>query len=317
MKTTVLVTGANGYIGKYLGKQLSDSGYLPIGTVRDLQDKRTLYGYHSIIPTGSINGDTSWVEALAGVDCVVHLAGCAHKLGVKPRDLADQHKVINTDATANLAKQCICYGVKRFIFVSSIGVLGNDSLDGVITNNSPYNPKTTYAVSKMDAELALDALSESGMQIIILRPPLVYGPGAPGNFDRLLRLISGCRILPFGMFRCPRSMISLDNLCDLVRHCVHTPAPLTNKFVVSDDSDWTTEQLVHLISKLLKINIYNLQVPIFILSFLAGFIRRSDDIDKLAHPLVIDSADTRSILGWTPSQSPYLGLKKAVEYFDN
>ena len=315
MSSTVLVTGASGYIGKFLAKKLTNANYCAIGAVREIGNYSKSHGYQTIRPIGSIDGSTSWESALQGVDYVVHLAGCAHKLGKKPKNLVEQFKTVNTEATANLIEQCVKHGIKRFIFISSIGVLGDDSLAGIITNDSPYNPKNAYSVSKMEAEQAIDVFSGSDLEIITLRPPLVYGPGAPGNFHRLLLLTASFRILPFGMFRGSRSMISLENLCDLIVHCLNTPASSRNKFVVSDNSDWTTEQLISSVSELLGKRIYNIKVPVIVLSVLAKFINRSEDINKLARPLSIDSTESRKLLNWFPKQKPHEGLKEAVKYF--
>ena len=315
MKSTVLVTGASGYIGKYLATKLHKSGYSAFGTVRTIEDCKKPHDYSDLRHIGSIDGNTSWEDALKGIDHVIHLAGSAHNIGKKSKDFSDQLKIVNTDATANLVKKCVDHGVKRFIFISSIGVLGDDSISGTLNNHSTYNPQNPYSVSKMEAERAIEALSGSHMSVIILRPPLVYGPGAPGNFHRLLRLVSWFRVLPFGSFFSSRNMISLENLCDLIVHCLEIPTLSKNKFVVSDGSDWTTKELVGLISELMHRWFFNISVPISILSLIARCFNRSEELNRLSRPLRIDSQETTELLGWFPKQKPIEGLKEAVEYY--
>jgi len=312
----VLVTGANGYIGSYLGGIIKAHGYHCSGAVRKLGNQISFEPYQDIVAVGNIDGNTDWSELLKDVDYVIHLAGCAHKIGRESKKYISEYKSVNRDATLRLAQQAAEFGIKRFIYISTIGVLGDSSGSVRFDNDSIYNPMNPYAHSKMEAEKSLLLLkNKTDMGLIILRPPLVYGPGAPGNFDRLLKLCAFSRFLPFGELNASKSMISLENLCDLITHCLSIPQPKKNIFVVSDDSNWSTKDLVGFMAKFLNVRVFNLSVPIDVLVFLGMLIGRSDDIRKLNNVLCIDSSDTRENLSWSPCQEPIAGLMNAIEYF--
>ena len=216
-----------------------------------------------------------------------------------------------------LAKSASKGGLKRFIYVSSIGVLGQSApMEHAFNNNSIYAPKEPYAISKMEAEVGLKVISEStGMEVVIVRPPLVYGPAAPGNFQRLLKLVDTGLPLPLARLNAIKSMISLENLCDLLVRTVSTPLPKFSKFVVSDGSDWSTADLVRLIAKYMDRRQSLFPVPVPLLKAVAAIVGRSEDIHKLAAPLVVDGSETAKVLGWSPVQSPEDGVRKAVEFY--
>lgn len=312
----VLITGAHGYIGSKLGMSANDHGYYVLGTTRSARQQMSVDGYETVKAVGSINGSTDWSDVLVGIDYVVHLAGCAHKTGVDSQTLTQEYTIVNRDATLRLAEQAAEIGVKRFVYISTIGVLGDSSGSSAFNNKSIYNPKNAYAYSKMEAEESLVLLSmKYKMEIVILRPPLVYGPGAPGNLERLIKLCSFSRVLPFGDLVAQKSMVSLANLCDLIVHCLHARLESINIFTVSDDSIWSTKDLVSLIAIFLNVRVFNIPVPVRVLKFLAMLVGKSGDVNKLANNLRIDNSNTKEVLNWAPSQEPIIGLKQAVEYF--
>ena len=311
----VLVTGANGYIGSSLGLLLSSSGYLTRGAIRAKQNNK-ISGYDELSVVGDIHSKTDWSAALIGVEYIVHLAARAHVIKDQSMDAKSIYMEVNCNGTLNFAKQAVKAGVKRFIYISSIGVLGNMSKDSPLTNDSQYAPTNAYAYSKMEAEKGLITIAESsGMDAVIIRPPLVYGVNAPGNFLRLLKLVDKGIPLPFGSLHEKKSMISIDNLLDFIVKCIYSPSAINQKFVISDGSNWSTAELVKLIVKYMNRNIFLLPVPVFLLRSMGAIVGEARAIDKLSSPLVIDSSYSREKLSWTPPQLPEDGLKKAVDGF--
>jgi len=314
----ILVTGANGYIGQYLGELISRKDYNSLGTIRFLQKNKCLTYYDDIQQSGNIDKYTEWNDLLCGVDFVVHLAGVAHKIKNKKSKKEINYTKVNRDGTIRLAEQAAALGVKRFIYISSIGVLGDKTYCEPFNNKTPYNPMNLYTHSKMEAEKALTSLSTRvNMDIIILRPPLIYGPGAPGNFGRLLKLCSSNKVLPFGAFTTPKNMISLENICDLIIHCFEIDLPKNRIFVVADKSNWSVVDLIFYMGKFLDNKVYNLYCPISLLLFFTAFIGKAGDIIKLRNSLHIDSNDTWETLKWYPPQDPLDGLLKAIDHFKN
>ena len=311
----VLVTGANGYIGSLLGLLLSSSGYLTRGAIRAKPNNK-ISGYDELSVVGDIHSKTDWSAALIGVEYIVHLAARAHVIKDQSMDAKSIYMEVNCNGTLNLAKQAVKAGVKRFIYISSIGVLGNMSKSSPLTNNSEYAPTNAYAFSKMDAEKALITIAENGdMDAVIIRPPLVYGVNAPGNFLRLLKLVDKGIPLPFGSLHEKKSLISIDNLLDFIAKCISSSSASNQKFVISDGSTWSTAELVRLIAKSMNKNVVLIPVPVFLLRSIAALVGEAKSIDKLSSPLIIDSSYSMEKLSWTPPQLPEDGLKKTVEGF--
>lgn len=312
----VLVTGSNGYIGRNVCRYLNEKGYRVLGSVRSFSTLQKKFDDIDYIETGEINGQTDWSRALSGVDIVIHLAARAHIIKDTEAESLKLFMETNCNGTINLAEQACSRGVKRFIYVSSIGVLGNSSGENPFSNTTIPSPKELYALSKLRAEEMLYKLSkECKMKYVIVRPPLVYGKGAPGNFSRLLDLINKSTFLPFGCFNSKKSMISLDNLTDFLVYCVESDKVVNRTFVVSDGKEWSTSQLVERIAKYMDKKIINIPVPIFILRLLANLVGQKAAISKLSNVLVIDSTQTMSDLAWTPPQLPEDGLKEAVQFY--
>ena len=310
----ILVTGANGYIGSSLGEVLSDLGFVAYGSTRSNLNNES--GYERLIAVGNIDSKTDWHYALADVECVVHLAARAHIMNDQSSDANSMYMDVNCNGTLHLAKQAVKHGIKRFVYISSIGVLGDMSKDSPLTTDSKYSPANAYAYSKMKAEKGLvSIMKDSNMEVVIVRPPLVYGANAPGNFLRLLKLVKIGIPLPFGSLYSKKSMISIDNLLDFIVKCIVSPYASNQKFVISDGSNWSTAELVKLIVKYMNRNIYLIPIPIFLLRSMGSIIGEAKAIDKLSSPLVIDSSYSMEKLAWTPVQLPERGLKKAVEGF--
>ena len=251
MPINITLTGGSGFIGSRLLTILTNNDF----NVLALERKNPLLNIgantkYKII--GDFCDIIDWQEHLIGTDCIIHLANKAH---LQKRSSADTYTKINRDATLNLALSAANLGIKRFIYISTIGVLGTSSSDtNVFNNNSEYDPQDNYSLSKMEAEIGLKKISKDfEMEIIVIRPPLVYGANAPGNFSRLLSLVDLDFPLPFKKMTEKKNMISLENLCDFITHCISSKlSSKYNAFVISDDSEWSTAELVSLISKYMK-----------------------------------------------------------------
>ena len=312
---SIFITGANGYIGHKLISLCSDKNLRAVGCVRT-QSQSDALNSESVVIKDIVPFD-QWDEILNGFNTVIHLASRAHVLSEFSNSSIEEFRKVNRDATLKLAKSASSSGLKRFIYISSIGVLGDSTqMENAFKNDSIYNPKVPYAISKMEAEIGLKNISESSdMEVVIIRPPLVYGPGAPGNFKRLLKLVNSGLPLPLAKLNAIKSMISLDNLCDLIIRAVFAPLPKFNTFVVSDGSHWSTAHLVRLIAKYMDRRELLFPVPLFLLKALAGIVGKSEDIHKLAVPLVVNGSATSKVLGWSPVQLPEDGVKKAVDFY--
>jgi len=236
----ILVTGQNGFIGIELFRVLQNQGYQVRGAVRraDKIDP-------DIVVVGDVGEKTEWGQALEDIDVVVHLANRAHVLHDYSEDPLALFRAINVEGTIQLAKQAVEYGAKRFIFVSSIKVNGERTGEFPFTAADIPNPQDPYAISKMEAESELRKIGEEfSMEIVIVRPPLVYGPGVKGNFQRLTRLVEKGVPLPFAAINNKRSLVSLGNLVNLLALTVVHPAAANQTFLVSDGKDLSTPELI-------------------------------------------------------------------------
>ena len=208
----VLITGVNGYVGNRLHLVLKQHNFSVSGSVRELEESGCIE--NKFIVTGDISSFDNWHQVLSDIDIVIHLAAMAHIISETSDEsqMLDKYRAVNRDATLRLAQGAVDAGVRRFVYVSSIGVLGNTTIDYIFDNRSNYNPQESYAVSKMEAEVGLKKIVElSNMEVVIVRPPLVYDPSSPGNFYRLLKLVDIGLPLPLGGMDAKKSMFSLDN----------------------------------------------------------------------------------------------------------
>jgi len=312
---SILIAVAHGYIGHRLISMFSEYSLSAVGCVRTVSQSEALNSESIVIE--DIVSFGQWDEIINGYASVIHLAGRAHVLSDSSKSNIEEFRKVNRDATLRLAKSASKADLKRFIYVSSISVLGQSTpMEHAFNNNSIYDPKEPYAISKMEAEIGLKDISEStGMEIVIIRPPLVYGPAAPGNFQRLLKLVDTRLPLPLARLNAKKSMISLDNLCDLLVKTVSKPLPKFSKFVVSDGSDWSTADLVRLIAMYMDRRQYIFPVPVLLLKAGAAIVGKSEDIQKLTAPLVVDGSETAKVLGWSPEKSPKDGVREAVEFY--
>ena len=312
----ILVTGASGFVGQQLCSELGHKGVDVRAAVRTLSELDGISGAEQVI-INNIGMKTQWHESLKGVDCVVHLAARVHAVGDNSNVPLAEFRAVNVNATRNLAKQAAAAGVKRFIYISSIKVNGEETLGThKFTADDEPAPIDPYAISKYEAELALQKISAmSGMDVVIIRPPLVYGPGVKGNFNKMMRWLVKGVPLPFGMVRNSRSFVALDNLIDFIIICITHPSAPGEVFLISDGDDMSTTALLEKLSNKLCIPTRLIPVPIYILKFIAFVLGKKTIARRLLGSLKIDISKNRDVLGWTPPHSVDKVLKATADDF--
>lgn len=298
MARRVLVTGANGFVGAALVKALTEAGTDVVPVVRargGTADPRS-------VAVGDIHGATAYGAALDDVDVVVHLAARVHVMNDAVEDPLHAYREVNVDGTLNLARQAIAAGVRRFVFVSSIKVNGESTTGrGPFTAQEAVAPEDPYGQSKWEAEQALRALvAGSGMEIVILRPPLVYGPGVKANFRSLIALARRRLPLPFGCVNNRRSLVYLGNLVDLLIRCLDHPAAANRVWLVSDGDDLSLRALVTALRHAMGRGPGMVPVPEFLFRLAGKLSGRAAVVERLVGDLRLDIGSTRSELDWQP-----------------
>lgn len=284
------ITGGNGFIGQNLIKAVQEKNIEYRSFVRAPSGDQNTYFINSI------NGNTNWSAALTQVKILIHIASIAHGRSKNPED----YKNVNYLGTVNLAKYAAAAGVKRFIFISTIGVNGTSNSVAFNYSDKPA-PADDYTVSKYDAEVGLNKIAkETGMEVVIIRPPLVYGKNAPGNFGVLLKIAQKNLPLPLGSINNERSFVAIDNLIDLVMTCIYHHNAANKTFLVSDDESISTSNLLRKLTLAAGKRPYLLPVPVSYLRFLSSLIGKRATIDKFSSSLTVDIGYTKKILNWKP-----------------
>jgi nucleoside-diphosphate-sugar epimerase len=289
-----LLTGANGFVGKGLQETLRQRA-IPFRTVsRD--------SCNGDILIGSVDTSTNWLEALKGIDVVVHLAAVNQNVVQGSQARPDEFRQVNVEGTINLAKQAAASGVRRFIYLSSVKVNGEWSApDRPFTTSDTPKPKTLYAASKLEAEQRLRVLSESeGLETVVIRPPLVYGPGVSGSFLALTRLVAKQFPLPLRTIQNRRSMIYLENLTDLIVTVASHPNAVGGTFLAADRDSFSTPELLRMIAVASGGFCRLLPCPPILLEAAARIVGKEDLVYRLTRSLEVDMSDTRKLLDWTP-----------------
>lgn len=311
----VLVTGANGFVGRKLCSILKRAGYFVRGAVRKAIGVG-IVECDEIVEIGDIGAGPDWSTALKAVDVVVHLAARAHILKEKESDPLKEYRRVNVRGTECLAKACLGEGVKRIVFLSSIGVNGELTSGKAFTEDDAPSPRTLYALSKLEAEQALAKIASArGFEYTIIRSPLVYGPNVPGNFLRLMNAVNAGIPLPLAKVNNARSFINLENLVDIIMLCIIHPNAANQLFLVSDCEDISTSELIECISAGMGKKPRTFSVPN---KWVRGFLKlvgKPDIADKLYGSLQIDSAKASDRLGWKPPVSMQDGLRSAGNLF--
>lgn len=298
---SLLITGGNGFIGTYLCAELFNQGKTFRVSSRDVNIASKHINYTQ---TGPIDGLTDWSTALKGIDVIVHLAARAHLINDKATFPLAEFRRVNVNGTLNLARQAIASGVRRFVFVSSIGVNGNQN-DRAFNENDTPNPQEPYALSKFEAEQGLRELArQSGMEVVIIRPPLVYAANAPGNFSRLMTLTKRAAKfhipLPFGAITSRRSLVAVQNLVSFIMTCIDHPSAANQTFLIADGKDFSIKELLSACAKAQGMELRLLDFPQKWLEIAATAVGKKTTVLKLCANLQVDSTKAQTTLGWTP-----------------
>ena len=308
----VLVTGATGFVGSALCGMLNNNGWSTVASARRFSVSDNKSGDHHLADIGP---DTSWGDVLQGVEAVVHLAARVHVMQERTPNPLDEFRRVNTYGTLHLAKQAAAVGVRRFVYLSSIKVNGEATCHSTFTENDPPAPEDPYAVSKYEAELGLRNLAEeSGLELIIIRPPLVYGPGVKGNFARLLQLLDKGWPLPLGSINNKRSLLALDNLASGILFALEKSDAAGELLLLSDGEDISTPQLIRTLATYMHRAPRLLPVSPKLLKLAAHLMGKQAMVERLAGSLQIDSSKARS-MGWIPPVSLDKGLEQVVRWY--
>lgn len=311
---TVLVTGANGFIGSALLRELSDNGYLLKGAVRSKSPCLQRSNFEQVAAP-DISSCSQWLSLLQGVDVIVHLAARVHVMEETEQNPDALFKKVNLEGTKNLALQATEAGVKRFIYISTIKVNG-ERAESVLHSGMDAVPQDPYAVSKWQAECTLlDIAEKTGLEVVIIRPPLVYGPGVKGNFLRLLKLVQKNLPIPLGDVINKRSMVYVANLCNLIKTCIHHPNAAGRMFLVSDNHDISTPDLIRLIAKELNHQEKLWSIPVSWLYAAARVFGKEAEVDRLCGSLQVDIEETMQLLSWRPPYTVQQGVQATAQWF--
>jgi nucleoside-diphosphate-sugar epimerase len=319
---SVLVTGANGFIGRALCAKMVAEGWQVRGAVRSMARIADLPTGVEIVQIGSIGPEIDWSQALSGVDTVVHLAGRTHVVREWAQDPLVEFRKVNVAGTESLARSSAALGVRRLIFISSVKVNGEQTgltLDDkglMFSEKDSPNPQDAYAQSKLEAEQILNRLAEeSQLELVIIRPPLVYGPGVGANFLRLMRIVHRGIPMPFSSVKNARSFVYVGNLADAIVTCVPHPKALGKTFLVSDGEEVSTPDLIRRIASVLGRPARLVPFPISLMYLAGKLTGRTTDVDRLVGSLVVDSSRIRGELEWTPPYTMSQGLSETALWF--
>lgn len=309
----ILVTGSTGFVGQRLCVVLREKGFGVREAARCPQATGT---EREIVTVGEIDSGTDWGRSVEGVNSIIHLAGRAHVMRESAADPMSEFRRINVAGTERLAVQTAAAGVRRLVFVSSIGVNGSTTTVTPFSESDPPRPHSPYSMSKWEAEQRLREIErQTGLEIVIVRPPLVYGPGAKGNFLSLLKWVKRGAPLPLGACTNKRTLVGLDNLVDLLVRCVSHPAAAGQTFLAGDGEDLSTPELIRRVASALGRRARLIAVPPVMLKAAARAVGRGGIYEQLCGSLQVDIGHARRVLGWEPPVSIDEELARAAQWF--
>ncbi|AAW84690.1 UDP-N-acetyl-D-quinovosamine 4-epimerase [Aliivibrio fischeri ES114] len=298
----ILLTGGFGFIGQQVVK-LS-----PIK--RKVVRMGESYSGSSVHQIDTLSTTTNWQGAFTDINAIIHLAGLAHSNSFSEQD----YQEVNVDGTLHLANEAAKSGVKRFVFVSSIGVNGTSTYQTPFSSLSKVEPHSAYAQSKYDAEVGLQKIAEeTGLEVVIVRPTLVYGPNAPGNFGALTRLVNKVPVLPFGLVNNKRDFISVQNLADLLITCANDPKAAGRTFLASDGQVVSIKDFTNAIAKGLNKRVIQLPIPVWCMRLAGKLLGKEVMIEQLVGNLEVDSSNAQEVLGWIPPYTMQQAMHSLLE----
>ena len=307
----ILVTGATGFVGSNLIAKLEEKNHIVVGTSR-----RTSSNAQTTVNIGELTDKTDWSVVLKGCDTVVHTAGRAHIIDDRSKDKLAEFRRVNCDATLKLAQDAQIAGVKHFIYISSIGVNGNETHGTPFTEQSDPKPTSDYAISKLEAEEALKKqFANSDMAITVIRPTLICGENAPGNIRRLLKIVASGLPLPFKGVKNKRGMVSLDNVVSFIMACIENPQSKNELFLLADKSTPSTEEIIRAFSLGMQRPARIIWFPSSLLGTALRLAGKKNLYDQLYGSLEIDASKAMKLLNWQPPVTIYETMKKTSAYF--
>lgn len=314
----VFVTGATGFVGKMLCYSLVEKGYLVKGTVRSPEKIALLPQNMEFHMVNEIGPFTEWTEALNGVDTVIHLASRVHVVKETSGDPLKEYRKVNTTGTERLLEMASKAGIRRFIYLSTIKVNGEKTGGHSFSEEDSASPDDPYAQSKWEAEqILLKSAGKTGFEIVIIRPPLIYGPHVLGNFLSLLNWVDKGFPLPLYNVKNLRSLIYLGNLVDAIITCIVHPHAVGETFLVSDGKDISTPDLIRMIASAMRKKARLLPFSPVLLKAIARVVGKGPEIDRLTGSLCIDSSKIRKVLGWKPPFTIEEGIYETVKWYQS
>ena len=309
MTVIVAVTGAHGFVGRALCQHLKACGF----SVRAIT--RSASGEEDTWAVGDLGPGTDWGQSLQGVDCVVHCAARVHMVQDTDPDPLQSYRRVNVEGSRSLAIAAAAAGVRRLVFLSSLKVHGERTVPGhPFTSGTAPAPEDAYGQSKWEAEQALhEVAGRTGLELVVVRPPLVYGPGAKANFLRLMQWVARGLPLPLGGIHNRRSLLALGNLTDLLQICIDHPAAAGQTLLASDDHDMSTPELIRGLAAAMGRPARLLPVPVSWLRLAGRLTGQTPQIERLTGSLQVDIGHTREVLSWTPPWTVQQGLKLTVQ----
>ena len=309
----VLVTGVSGFVGSATCVRLVTQGMDVVGTVRQLPTQPLPGVDYRIV--SDLNGDTDWRQALTGVGAIIHCAGRVHVMRETAADPLVAFRAANVAGTEQLARQAAVAKVRRFIFLSSVKVNGEGGSVAYCETDPPA-PQDSYGISKYEAELGLREIAvETGMEMVMVRSPLIYGPGVKANFLALMRALARGIPLPLGAIHNRRSMVALDNVVDLIVTCIQHPAAVNETFLVSDGEDLSTTELIHRLACAMCRPARLVPVPTTVLITGLMLLGKREMARRLCGTLQVDITKVRKVLGWIPPVSVDDGLRRTAAHY--
>jgi nucleoside-diphosphate-sugar epimerase len=307
----VLITGANGFIGRNLCAFLKKQGYFVRGTVR--KSMHNIFGVDEYIQVGDIDQKTDWQQALVGIDVVIHLAARVHIVNEKADHPLEKFRKVNVFGTKHLAQAVAQVGVKRFIFVSSVKVNGENNQVPYTEKDEPV-PEDAYGISKLEAEQVVGHIAaETGLKVVILRLPLVYGPGVKANFRNLIKIAGSSLPLPFKGINNKCSFLYVGNLMEAMAACIEHPRAAGQTFLVSDGQDVSTPGLIRMIANAIGKRVVLFSLPLRFLRMVCKIMGKAKEFEKLTGSLRVDNSKIRNLLGWKVPFTLEEGIRETLK----